>query len=43
MPHIAPQKIVDWQQNSVGESDYLLFTRSLDASKVQIAALLTPF
>jgi hypothetical protein len=29
MPHIAPQKIVDWQQNSGGENAPLLFTRSL--------------
>jgi hypothetical protein len=28
MHHIAPQKIVDWRQNSGGENVPLLFTRS---------------
>jgi hypothetical protein len=30
MPHIAPQKIDDWPQNSGGENVPLLFTRSKD-------------
>jgi hypothetical protein len=30
MPHIAPQKIVNWPQNSGGENVPLLLTRSKD-------------
>jgi hypothetical protein len=33
MPHIAPQKIVDWQQNSGGEGGALLFFRSIIIKK----------
>jgi hypothetical protein len=29
MPHIVSQKIVDWQQNSGGEIETLLFTHSI--------------
>jgi hypothetical protein len=33
MPHIALQKIVDWQQNSGGENGTLLFTSSFSNIK----------
>jgi hypothetical protein len=42
MPHIAPQKIVDWRQNSGGENGTLLFTRSL-TKKATLRTEVLPF